>query len=318
MRVAVLVLHALAVQCRATGGAAEQEALAHHVAAGPDHVADALKAEHRIEDVERHHGQAVVGVGGARRQERRHGSGLADALLENLAVLGFPIRCDRARIHRFVVLTGRRIDARLGEQAVHAEGARLVRHDGHDVAPETLLPQKLLQHAHHGHGGRHRATAGAVEHVLEERQRRRFENRTVHGALRQRATQGLPTVLEVAHLVAVVRRPVEVGPLDLLPGQGDSQPLRQRQPLGRIQVLLLMDRVAALDVRAEAVALHRLQQQHAGLAGDLLGLLEGRVDLLVVVAAALDGADLLVGERAHQVFERLVVFDPVLADDITR
>ena len=53
--VAVLVLQAFAVQRGAARGAAEQEAARLHVAGGPGQVADALEAEHRVVDVERHH-----------------------------------------------------------------------------------------------------------------------------------------------------------------------------------------------------------------------------------------------------------------------
>jgi hypothetical protein len=60
MAVAVLVLQPLAGQRRATGRAADQETARLHVAAGPDEVADALEAEHRVIDVERHHLHAVV------------------------------------------------------------------------------------------------------------------------------------------------------------------------------------------------------------------------------------------------------------------
>ena len=53
---AVLVLQALAGQRGAPGGGAEQEAARLDVAGRPDEVADALEAEHRVVDVERHHG----------------------------------------------------------------------------------------------------------------------------------------------------------------------------------------------------------------------------------------------------------------------
>ena len=62
--VAVLVLQALAVQRRAAGGAAEQEAARRGVAGRPGQVADALEAEHRVVDVERDHRH----VGGAVRR----------------------------------------------------------------------------------------------------------------------------------------------------------------------------------------------------------------------------------------------------------
>jgi hypothetical protein len=84
--VAVLVLQAFAVQRGAAGGAAEQEAARAHVAGGPDEVADALEAEHRVEDVERDHGRRGC-VGGAAAIHERHRARLVDALLEDLAVL---------------------------------------------------------------------------------------------------------------------------------------------------------------------------------------------------------------------------------------
>ena len=86
-RVAVLVLQPLAVERRAAGRGAQQEAAAAGVAERPELVAGALEAEHRIEDVERDHRLGVRGVGGAGGLERRRRSGLGDALLEHLAVL---------------------------------------------------------------------------------------------------------------------------------------------------------------------------------------------------------------------------------------
>ena len=84
---AVLVLEPLAVQRRAPGGPADQEPARTAVAGSPGEVADALEAEHRVEDVERHHRDAVVRVRRGRRDPRREGARLVDALLQDLAVL---------------------------------------------------------------------------------------------------------------------------------------------------------------------------------------------------------------------------------------
>ena len=46
------MLEAFAVQRGASGSAAQQEAPSKHVAAGPDHVANALETENRIEYIE--------------------------------------------------------------------------------------------------------------------------------------------------------------------------------------------------------------------------------------------------------------------------
>ena len=63
---AVLVLQALAAQRGAAGGGAQQKAAGALVGRSPDLVADALKAEHRVVDVEGQHGQAVHAVAGGR------------------------------------------------------------------------------------------------------------------------------------------------------------------------------------------------------------------------------------------------------------
>ena len=66
MGMTILVLQALTVQCRAPGRAAKQKTAAHHVGTGPDHVADALKAEHGVENIKRNGGHAVHRVGRTR------------------------------------------------------------------------------------------------------------------------------------------------------------------------------------------------------------------------------------------------------------
>ena len=58
--VAILVLQALAVERGATRSAAQQKAARLHVASGPGQIAYALKAEHRVIHVKRHH-DAVAG-----------------------------------------------------------------------------------------------------------------------------------------------------------------------------------------------------------------------------------------------------------------
>ena len=87
--VAVLMLQALAVERRASRGAAQQEAPGLHVARGPAQVAHALKAEHRIVDVERHHDPVAGAVRGGRRDPAGHAAGLVDAFLQDLARLVF-------------------------------------------------------------------------------------------------------------------------------------------------------------------------------------------------------------------------------------
>ena len=134
---AVLVLQPLAGQRRAPGRAADQEAVGLHVAGGPDEVADALEAEHRVEDVEGNHVHAVIGVAGAGGQPGAEGAGLVDALLQDLALLVLAVVAELVGILRAVELADRGVDADLPEHALHAEGARLVGDDRHDVAADV-------------------------------------------------------------------------------------------------------------------------------------------------------------------------------------
>ena len=86
---AVLVLQPFARERRAARGRADQKAARARIGRGPDEIADALEAEHRIEDVERQHRHAVRAVRRRRGDPRRHRAGFGDAFLEDLAVPRF-------------------------------------------------------------------------------------------------------------------------------------------------------------------------------------------------------------------------------------
>ena len=145
MRVAVVVLEALAHQRRPARRGAEEEAAAARVAEGPDLVTGPLEAEHRVEDVERDHRHAVRRVGRAGGLERGHRARLGDPLLEHLAVGRLAVREHEVRVDRFVPLPERRVDPDLLEQRVHAERARLVGDDRHDPLAELRVAQQVAQ-----------------------------------------------------------------------------------------------------------------------------------------------------------------------------
>ena len=134
--VAVLVLQAFAVERGAARGAAQQEAARLHVARGPGQVADALEAEHRVVDVERHHDAVVRRVRRRRGDPAGHAARLVDAFLQDLAVLVLAVVHHLVLVDRRVVLPRGVVDADLAEQAFHAEGARLVDEDGHHARAE--------------------------------------------------------------------------------------------------------------------------------------------------------------------------------------
>ena len=123
----------------AAGGSADQKALGAGVGRRPDQVADALKAEHRVIDVKRHHVLAEVAVRGAGGDERRHRPRLVDSLFEHLAVFGLSVVHQLTGVDRLVQLAFAGINAALPEQRFHAERARLVGNDGHDAFADALL-----------------------------------------------------------------------------------------------------------------------------------------------------------------------------------
>ncbi len=147
----VLVLQALTVERRATGGAAEHEAAPTGVAERPDEVADSLVSEHRVVDVERDDGLTVRRVRGARGGEAAHRSRLGDALLEDLPVDRLAIREHHPRVNRLVALPERRVDLHLAEERVHAERARLVGDDRHDPVADARVAEQVAQQAGEHH-----------------------------------------------------------------------------------------------------------------------------------------------------------------------
>ena len=119
----VLVLQPLAVQRRAAGRGADQEPARAAVARRPGEVADPLEAEHGVEDVERHHRDAVVRVRGRRRDPRRERARLVDALLQDLAVLILAVEHEVLGVLGLVELADLGEDAELAEHPLHPERA---------------------------------------------------------------------------------------------------------------------------------------------------------------------------------------------------
>jgi hypothetical protein len=126
-------------------GAAQQEAARLHVARRPGQVADALEAEHRVVDVERHHDAVVRRCTTWPRRSSCHAAGFVDAFLQDLAVHRLAVVHHLVLVDRRVLLPLGVVDADLAEQAFHAEGARLVHQDGHHARAQRLVAQQLRQ-----------------------------------------------------------------------------------------------------------------------------------------------------------------------------
>ena len=140
-----------------------QESASPGVAGRPQLVAGPLEPEHRVEDVERDHREAVRGVGRAGGLEPGGRARLRDPLLQDLAVDRLAVLQDELAVDGLVVLAGCRVDADLVEQRVHAERARLVGDDRHDARPEVGVPDEVPEHAGEGHRRRDGGRRAGVE-----------------------------------------------------------------------------------------------------------------------------------------------------------
>ncbi len=147
---AILMLQTLSIERGATGCATKEEAARHHVGRGPDHVSHSLKTEHGVKNIKRDGRYRERRIGSPCRNERGDRPGLADALLKDLPIDGFPVSIKRFRVHRRVSLTVRGVDTRYLEQGVHTESASLVGHDGHDELTHMGIFKQFGQQSNHG------------------------------------------------------------------------------------------------------------------------------------------------------------------------
>lgn len=283
------------------------------VAGGPGQVADALEAEHRIEDVERQHRLVVGAVGGTGGNPAGHGAGLVDAFLEDLALLVLAVEHHLVLVHRLVELADRGVDAELAEHAFHAEGTGLVRDDRDDARAEFLVLDQLRDDPHEGHGGGDLAIAGAVEHGLQGFQRRNRHAHALlpahrHEAAQRGAALGQVLGLGAAFFRLVERQLLQVGVLDR-----DVELVAERAQAVDVDLLHVVRDVLRFAA-AGAVALDGLGQDDGRLALVVDRLVVGRIDLVGVVAAAVELPDFLVGKVLDHFQQFRTRAEEVLAD----
>ena len=189
------MLQPLARERGAPGRASDQKSARAAVAGGPHEIADPLEAEHRVVDVERHHADAVIRIGGRGRDPGAQAPRLVDALLENLPLLVLAIEHELIGVLRRVELAHRGIDADLAEHAFHAEGARLVGNDRHDVLADVLVPDQRGEDPHQRHGGGDLAVLRSLEQRAEGLERRHLAAAAPPSCARadsRRAPRGAP------------------------------------------------------------------------------------------------------------------------------
>ena len=287
----------------------------------PDQVADTLESEHRIERVERHHRDPARRVARGGGDEARHRAGFGDAFFEDLTLLRLAVAEQQVVVDRLVLLPLRGVDVELAEQGVHAERAGLVGDDRHDARPDRFVAAQVAQQAGEAHRGAHLLLAGARAHLLERlvarhrdraaRPRRPLRDRAVERLAALHHVLVLDRVLAGAEVRRVVGLDRRFGDLVV-----QVQPVTQGDELFLGHLLDLVRGVAALEAGAERPALDRLGEDHGrpAAAEVLGGGLVGGVQLAVVVAAAGEVAQFVVGDVRDDLAQAWVGTEEVVAD----
>jgi hypothetical protein len=116
-----------------------------------------------------------------------------------------------------------------------------------------------------------------------------------------------------AHLRGVIGRLVVLGALDLLVGEGQLETVAEGEQRGLGHLLGLVGDHLALARHAHPIALDRLGEDDRRLAGMCDRRLVGGVDLLLVVAAAIEIPDLVVAHVLDALEQPRVAPEEVLA-----
>ena len=85
------MLKTFAGESGSSGSTANQESPGLLIARGPGKITHPLQAKHRIKNVKRKHGNAMIAVGGRCRNPRGHGTGFGDSLLQYLTLNIFAV-----------------------------------------------------------------------------------------------------------------------------------------------------------------------------------------------------------------------------------
>ncbi len=210
-----------------------------------------------------------------------------------MTILFFAVVHHLVAVDRLVKLPDRGIDAQLTEHAFHAEGAGLVGEDRHDALAQILVLHQLRQDSTERHGGGNLAITGTVEHCFEGVQRRRRDAEALRPALRQRTTEFLAAFAQVAHLGAVFGRAVERQFFELRIVDRDVEAIAEFLQAVDIDFLGVVGDVLGLSGTG-AVALDGLGQDDCRLALVVDRLVVSGIDLVRIVAAAVELPDFLI------------------------
>ena len=144
------------------------------------------------------------GVGRASGNERRHGTRFRNALLEDLPVFSFLVIQQAISIDWLIELAHVGINTTLAKQCFHTEGARFIRHDGHNQPADIFVAQELGQETHIDHGGRHRPVFRAPVKLLKHACCRNTQRCTLNLPLWHIAPETLAALVQVLDLRALL------------------------------------------------------------------------------------------------------------------
>ncbi len=130
-------------------------------------------------------------------------------------------------------------------------------------------------------------------------------------SLRHIAAQGLAALMHVLHLRTVCRRFVERRRADHVVTDGDVETVTEGLQCRLPHLLLGVGDVLTLTCHPHAVTLDRFGQDHRRLAlvGRRLGI--GRIDLVWIVAAAVEPPDILIGHIRHHLLQLGILAEEV-------
>ncbi len=184
---------------------------------------------------------------------------------------------------------------------------------------EVLGLEQVLEQPGEGHRGGDLLLAGTLLRDLEGRVVGQGDPGVLRAPLGQVAAQFAAALLQVLDRLVRLAGVEERRLIGVLLERGirdrDAHLVAERLEVVERELLHLVGRVAALEARAEAVALDGLGEDDGRLALVLGCRLERRVHLAVVVAAALELPDLVVGEPLDHRQGPRIAPEEVLADE---
>ena len=252
-------------------------------------IADALEPEHRVEDEERDHLLAVRRVRRRRGHPRRHRARFVDAFLQDLARLVLAVPHQLIGVLRTVELPERLIHADLAEHPFHAERAGFVGDDRHQARADDLVANQRAERAQVGHRGRDLAFAAVFEQRLERVELGHRQRLLDVAAAHRRCRRARPRRSRryfISGLFSPGRIVRDV--FDLPCRRSESRSGRGTCELIFGELLRVVRDVLAFAGGADAVALDRFGEDHGRAAGVFDRRLVGGVDLVRIVAAAVE------------------------------